>query len=204
MLSLCMITNIPMVYGNWEAQRDSHLEQMAMKGAFVKVNRTDALASSRDHFNDFIPWKSDKWRTQVLFLTWVMIRPNLVRFQVHQGKWFCWIITAGEPEVKMIWMRTDIWRNFVTNYSIPFMFNSWHCPVCEVVFIDLCITSSTEVVTWEALDQPRAKIAKGAEWTVSEFELHQFFIHSVLPCHDLLQECNLELKLTMLTPCESL
>ena len=110
------------------------------------------------------------------------------------------VITAGEPEVKMIWMRTDIWTNFVSNYSIHFFYSVGTAQCASYYghnFLNLgCHVRGTSPAS--------CKLAKGAEWTVSEHELHQFFLF-VLFCLAMIcyiQECNLELKLTMLTPCE--
>ena len=160
-----------MVYGNWEVQKDSHLEQMAMKGAFVKIQsngwfgifkrplqwlyplevRSVENASSASHMSDDTP-QSDT-------------------FPSPQGASDS-VITAGEPEVKMIWMRTDIWTNFVSNYSIHFFYSVGMSAQCVSYYGHNFLNLGCHVRgTWPA----SCKLAKGAEWIVSEHELHQFF-----------------------------
>ena len=99
-----------------------------------RYNRMDALASSRDHFNDSIPWKSDQWRMQALLLTWVIIRPNLTRFQVHKGQ----VILSSQQE-NMRWRWYDMnayWylNKFCWQLFYSFFLFSWHCPVHELLW----------------------------------------------------------------------
>ena len=116
-----------------------------------RYNRTDTLTSSRDNFNEFILWKSDRQRKQVRLLTWVIICPNLTRFQVHQGQ-----MILPDHHSRRTWGQDD--RNAC-----------WY--FFKVLFLLFSTVSTTQqgsvwgiihwfVVMWEALDRPHAKIAK--------------------------------------------
>ena len=97
-----------------------------------RYNQTDGLASSRDHFNDFIPWKSDQWRTQALLLTWVMIRPNLTHFQVHKGQV---ILSSQQENLRSRWYECVLIFEQILLAIILFIFLfSWHCPVRELLW----------------------------------------------------------------------
>ena len=102
-----------------EVQRDSRLEQMAMKGAFVKVQSNGCFGIFKRPLQWLYPLEVRSVENASSASHMSDDTPQSDTFPSPQGASDS-VITAGEPEVKMIWMRTDIWTNFVSNYSIHF------------------------------------------------------------------------------------